>query len=94
MEGETAILSCVGYGVSGVAIAWSRNGAPVINTTRITTYDETALQGAIPFKRSIVQICSARAEDSGGYVCTGTAGRAVDSWTVQFLGRYSTDLLL
>lgn len=86
MEGETAILACVGYGQPSVAVTWTRNGMPVMNSSSLTAYEEVTTVATLPFTRSFLQFCSAQSEDSGVYTCTATSGRLTDSSTVQMLG--------
>ena len=40
-SGETALLSCVGFGEPDVEISWSFNGAPVANTSLTPILDHS-----------------------------------------------------
>jgi hypothetical protein len=67
--GETALLTCVGMGVSSVEISWSFNGAPVANTSLITIYKEDLIQ-----RTSFLQLCSVNMSDAGSYGCIASDG--------------------
>ena len=81
--GETALLACVGFGEPDVEISWSFNGAPVVNTSLITIYEEDFVQGERIFKHSLLQICSLVAADAGGYTCIASDGFTTDNTTTQ-----------
>ena len=81
--GDTALLACVGFGEPEVEISWSFNGAPVVNTSLITIYEEDVVQGERIFKQSLLQICSLAESDAGGYTCTATIGQATDNAVIQ-----------
>ena len=81
--GETALLTCVGFGEPEVEISWSFNGAPVVNASLITIYEEDDVQGERIFKQSLLQICSLAESDAGGYTCIATNGQATDNAVIQ-----------
>ena len=82
-EGETALLACVGFGEPDVEISWSFNGAPVVNTSLITIYEENVVQGERVFKQSFIQICSLAESDAGGYTCIASDGFTTSNATTQ-----------
>lgn len=68
-EGETTILTCVGYGKPDVELMWTFNGESLedrTNTTVINVFDESG--GILKMLR--LEICGARKADSGIYTCT------------------------
>ena len=73
-RGEIALLACVGFGEPDIEIIWSFNGAPVVNTSLITIYEEYVVQGEKIYKQSFLQICSLVEEDTGGYTCIVSDG--------------------
>ena len=81
--GDTALLACVGFGEPEVEISWSFNGAPVVNTSLITIYEEDFVQGERIFKQSLLQICSLAESDAGGYTCIVGDGFTSDNATTQ-----------
>ena len=80
--GDTALLTCVGFGPD-VEISWSFNGAPVVNTSLITIYEEDVVQGERIFKQSFLQICSLAEADAGGYTCIASDGFTTANATTQ-----------
>ena len=86
--GETALLACVGVGGPDVEISWSFNGAPVVNTSLITIYEENVVQGERIFKQSFLQICGLAESDSGGYTCITRNGILTDNATTQLSVRF------
>ena len=81
--GKTALLVCVGFGEPDVEISWSFNGAPVVNTSLVTIYEEDDVQGERIFKQSFLQICSLVQADAGGYTCIASDGFTTDNATTQ-----------
>ena len=81
--GETALLACVSFGEPDVEISWSFNGAPVVNTSLVTIYEEGVVQGERIFKQSFLQICSLAEADAGGYTCIASDGFTTDNATTQ-----------
>ena len=81
--GETALLACVSFGEPDVEISWSFNGAPVVNTSLVTIYEEGVVQGERIFKQSFLQICSLAETDDGGYTCIASDGFTTDNATTQ-----------
>ena len=69
VEGETALLACVGYSVSGVDISWSFNGQTVQNNSLVTIFEEEVQRGSKIFKKSFLQLCGVVLSDAGGYTC-------------------------
>lgn len=69
VEGETALIACVGYSVSGVDIFWSFNGQTVQNNSLVSIYEEEVQRGSKVFKKSFLQLCGVALSDAGGYTC-------------------------
>lgn len=74
MEGETALLTCVGFGQHDIAITWMRNGAAVTNSSLISSYQQDLLVEGITFQQSTLQLCGALMSDSGAYTCVISNG--------------------
>jgi hypothetical protein len=81
--GQTTILVCVG---SGDTISWRFNGAPVANTSLVTTYEQEVIKGGRVFKQSHLQICAATESVAGEYTCTVRNGITVVEATTQVHG--------
>ena len=76
-------MACVGFGEPGMEITWSLNGAPLVNTSLITIYEEDVAQGERIFKQSFLQICNLVEENTGGYTCIASDGFTTDNATTQ-----------
>ena len=86
--GDTALLTCVGYGQPDVQITWSRNGESIMNASLVSIYEEEVTQGGRLFKQSFLELCSLQISDAGNYVCTVSNGQAtVNSTTQLFVSR-------
>ena len=83
LEGETALLACVGYSEDDVEVTWTRNGATVVNSSLISTYQEETVQGGRVFKQSFLQLCSVEVADSGAYTCVISNGQTSANSSVQ-----------
>jgi len=83
MEGETALLACVGYGQADVEITWIYDGVAVMNSTLITIFEEDIVQGGRQFKQSFLQLCSVEVSNSGGYTCVISDGETTANSTVE-----------
>ena len=90
-EGESALLSCVGFGPSDVSIRWIRNGQTVINSSLINVYEETFFQAGRLFTHSFLLICSDNLADAGNYTCSVSNGLVSVNATTQliFAGMWS-----
>ena len=83
LEGETALLACVGYSEDDVEVTWARNGATVVNSSLVFTYQEEAVEGGRVFKQSFLQLCSVEVADSGAYTCVVNNGQISANSSVQ-----------
>lgn len=92
-EGETAILACVGYSQPYVEVTWMHRGAPVMNSSLVTTYQEDTVEMGLPFRQSFLQLCSVSLANSGEYTCIVTNGLSSVNSTVQ-LTISSKDIIL
>ena len=85
-EGNTLVLTCVGYAEDLPSISWIREDSGAIlnqmNDSRITIYEEPLTEGGVTFVKSILEICSAQVSDTGSYSCFADNGVAND--TVSF----------
>ena len=70
--GDTLTLSCVGYGNPLPSVFWSRSDTNqvLINSSRITIFEETLSQSGVTFVKSILQVCSVQPSMTGEYSCT------------------------
>ena len=66
-EGETTILTCLGYGQPDVELMWTFNDENITNSSVVTVYED---QEGRFIKQLFLEICSVRAADSGIYTCT------------------------
>lgn len=73
-QGESILLSCVGFGLPYADVTWSRNGAPLMLSTSVSTFEEDLIEGGRTYRRSSLQLCSVTMEDSGSYDCYVTNG--------------------
>ena len=72
--GDTALLTCVGYGRPDVQITWSRNGEVVMNSSLITINETDVTRGGRLYKQSYLDLCSVEVSDAGTYTCTVSNG--------------------
>ena len=83
--GDTALLTCVGYGQPDVQITWSRNGEGVMNNSLVTINEIDVTRGGRLYKQSFLDICSLEVSDSGNYTCTVSNGESATNATTQLL---------
>ena len=67
--GETAVLTCLGFGEPEVNIFWSYMGRTLRNTSLLTIVEEIS---QLDFKTSYLQLCDLIRSESGEYMCTVT----------------------
>ena len=82
VEGETALLVCVGYSRIDVEISWSLNGQTLQNSSLVTIYEEEVVRSSRTFKQSFLQLCSLELSDAGDYTCEVTNGQTTDNATI------------
>ena len=90
-EGETTLLTCVGFGQPMVAISWiHNNNRTVQNTSLITVFEEVFYQAGRLFTHSFLQICSDNVADTGSYTCSVSNGLTAVNASIQlaFGGEY------
>lgn len=85
--GESALLACIGIGELDVEISWSFDGAPVVNTSLVTIYEEDFVKGGRVFKQSFLQLCSLTLSDAGGYTCITSNSHVITNATTQLTVR-------
>ena len=81
--GETALLTCVGYGQPDVQVTWNRNGENIMNASLVTIYEEEVTQGGRLFKQSFLVLCNIGIFEAGQYVCIVDNGRTEFNFSVQ-----------
>ena len=81
--GETALLSCVGYGLPNVEITWSRNGEVVMNSSRVNVSEKEVTRGGRLFLQSFLDLCSVEVSDAGNYTCTVSNGELATNASTQ-----------
>lgn len=86
--GQTAVLTCVGFGEPDADISWIFNGAPVVNSSLTTIYEQGTIRGGVNFKQSFLQLCSVTLSDAGDYTCTARNGLTVVGAATQLTGLY------
>ena len=76
--GNTALLTCISYGIPTPSIVWSRGGGHLSNGTHTNIEEELVAENAsgVVFVKSLLRICNAELADSGPYSCiaNNTAG--------------------
>ena len=81
--GETALLSCVGFGEPHVEISWSFNGAHIANTSLTPIFEENIVQGTKLYKQSFLQLCSVAMSNAGDYTCVTSSGHTTSNATTR-----------
>lgn len=70
VEGETALLSCLGWGPPNIQITWAYNNQRVITNSALVFVSEgEVIQDERMFKHSVLQFCRAQIADTGAYSC-------------------------
>lgn len=71
-EGNTLILTCVGFGVPLPNVYFSRNGTQLTtNNSRVSIFTEVVEEQGLEFVQVTLQICGLDRElDTGNYSCT------------------------
>jgi len=65
------VLTCVGYGSPLVStVTWSKDGIVLVNSTRITIFEDQVTESGFTFVKSMLEICTTQAADSGQYSCS------------------------
>ena len=81
--GDTALLTCVGYGQYDVDITWSRNGEVITNTSLATVYEQQMTRGGRLYENSFLDLCSLEISDTGSYTCSVSSGQLSTNATIQ-----------
>ena len=68
---DTLVLVCVAYGDPIPSVGWSREGERLINDSQsqVTVYENQVTVRELSFSKTILEICSFEAPDSGQYSC-------------------------
>ena len=66
---DTLVLACVAYGDPIPSVGWSRGGQGLINDSRVTIYENQVTERGLSFSKTILEMCSFEAPDSGQYSC-------------------------
>jgi len=65
------VLACVGYGSPQMpSVTWSKDGVMLVNSTRITIFENQVSESGFTFVKSMLEICATQAADSGQYSCS------------------------
>lgn len=83
-QGETATLTCVGYGRPTADITWVRDGQTISNSSLISISEQELIQNGLLFKQSFLQLCSVRISDAGMYTCVVSDGRTSVNASTRF----------
>lgn len=67
---NTAVLSCVVYGLPLPVVSWQRDNLPVRDPFHLV--ESEVVIGSVTFVRSTLQLCSLRLPDDGRYACIAT----------------------
>ena len=94
LEGETALLACVGYSEDDVEVTWTRNGATIMDSLLVSTYQEDTVRGERVFRMSFLQLCSVEVADSGAYTCVVSSGQTSANSSVQLIVSSKLDFTL
>ena len=80
LEGNTLILTCVGYGEPTPEVTWIRNGTELTNTSRVSIFVDEIEEQGVSFTVATLEICSLDAEeDSGTYYCQASNENGTDT---------------
>lgn len=72
--GDTALLSCLGYGMPDVNISWIYEGETVEDTALASVYQVDFTQSGNVYTQSILQLCSVERAKAGRYTCVVSNG--------------------
>ena len=75
---NTLLVACVAYGDPIPSVGWSRGGQRLINDSRVTIYENQVTERGLSFSKTILEICSFEAPDSGQYSC-GASNQATNA---------------
>lgn len=82
-EGETALLSCVGYAFPDVEITWTYNDQTISNSSHVSVSAENIIREGRFLHQSLLQIQNVRIADTGAYTCTVGNGETSVSSSIQ-----------
>ena len=89
-SGSTVVLACVGYGSPQVSsVTWSKDGVVLVNSTRITIFENQVTESGFTFVKSILEICATQDADSGQYRCS--ANNTISFETADFELQVNTE---
>ena len=74
-EGQSTVLTCVGFGEPDVELSWSFNGTPVVNTSLTTVIDGSNVHREVLYRQSFLQLCAPATSDTD-YTCIANNGHA------------------
>ena len=68
---DTLVPACVAYGNPIPSVGWSRKGQRLINDSRsqVIIYQTQVTERGLSFSKTILEMCSFEAPDSGQYNC-------------------------
>jgi len=84
------VLACVGYGSPQMpSVTWSKDGVVLVNSTRITIFENQVTESGFTFVKSILEICATQDADSGQYRCS--ANNTISFETADFALQVNTE---
>jgi len=52
------------------SVTWSKDGVVLVNSTRITIFENQVTESGFTFVKSMLEICTTQVADSGQYSCS------------------------
>lgn len=84
LQGQSALLTCIGWGEPEFQITWSRNNQIEMNSSLISIYEREFFHAGRLLKQSFLEICSAALQDIGLYTCNVSNGLISVAGFIQF----------
>lgn len=69
IEGQTALISCIGWGPPSIEITWAYDEQMIMNSASFSISQVDVIQSERLFKHSVLQICSVEMANAGAYSC-------------------------
>lgn len=76
----------MGFGEPDVALSWSFNGAPVVESSLAAVYQQNTVRGGRVFRQSFLQLCSLTVSTAGTYTCIASNQRMITNATARVAG--------
>jgi hypothetical protein len=78
-EGESTLLTCMGFGDPDVELSWMFNGTRLANTSLTAIHEGETTQRGRLYRQSFLQLCGLVMSDGGAYTCIADNGHDTDS---------------